>query len=99
MKTKKELPVKVWTLNDDQWVAAKTKKTAIEYFVEYFVEEGCQEADFVAGMVHALTDTDLREHKFYDGRSFASELASQLKKGTKLPFLLATTGWRLITKE
>jgi hypothetical protein len=110
------LPVKVWSLADEFWVAAKTKKSAIKCFVK----QGC-EKEFCEAHVRALTNTELLDLTFHDNddaclktwkrrssgkheickesvktsksRSFARELARRLKKGTKPPFLLATSDY------
>jgi hypothetical protein len=89
---RKELPVKVWALADVIWVAAKTKKSAIKSFVKH----GC-EKEFCEARVRCMTDSDLIHYLLYDecddssppSGSFAAELARQLEKGTKLPFVLA----------
>lgn len=93
-------PVRVWKMNDYDWVAARTLREAIN---EYCSVTGCARFQAVEDKPEALDDSEMRRLTFLTDEeepgapgslkrhSYAVELALRIARGEQFPQMFAST--------
>lgn len=90
--------IRVWRMNDCEWIAARTKTEAIDCLIQF---TGTSRAELELENIVPLTQRDLKRLTFItedeepDGslkrHSFLTELQRLIAIGTKFPTYFATT--------
>lgn len=94
-------PVRVWQMNDCDWVAARSLTDAIDCYMQF---SGALREDVLAEEPRQLTDADMRRLTFFcdedeipgvpKRHAFAVELKRLEEAGAAFPRFFASTGFR-----
>lgn len=93
-------PIRVWRMNDCDWVVARTKTQAVDYYLQF---TGASRTEILADDPRPLTKRELELLTFFteeyeegdDGalkrHSFATELRLVIERGEPVPTFFAST--------
>jgi len=90
--------IKVFRMNDCDWVAAETSEDAVVYYLDMISAKNTPEDrfEYLEEPIEALGDDDMKKLQFHDPEagtkhSFADQLEAEKEAGRKFPSFFAST--------